>query len=71
MKDLEEIKAILQLLQSPEEWDKMSIQDVKLSTDTGEIDVKVLAILDEKDNRLSPLVIFPNEEIYEKMVLKS
>lgn len=71
MKDLEEIKAILQLLQSPEEWDKMSIQDVKLSTDTGEIDVKVLAILDEKDNRLSPLVIFPNEEIYQKMILKS
>lgn len=71
MKDLEEIKAILQLLQNPEEWNKMSIQDVKLSTDTGEIDVKVLAILDEKDNRLSPLIIFPNEEIYEKMVLKS
>lgn len=70
MDDLKPYFDIMNILQHPTE-NNLSLHDAKLKTENGEIDVKVLAILDTSDFKFSPLIIFTNEKIFENLTFKT
>nr|DAQ46955.1 MAG TPA: hypothetical protein [Herelleviridae sp.] len=70
MDDLKPYFDIMNILQHPAE-NNLSLHDAKLKTENGEIDVKVLAILDTSDFKFSPLIIFTNEKIFENLTFKT